>query len=101
MIVARRCKAKTAAGERQRASRRLEREDHHSSCTSRMRAEALSGYPSSPRFLQTGTGTFQTTAISTAAITAAIFNLVDRSMASSDAMPTSALPYTRPLLVTL
>ena len=35
------------------------------------------------RQLQTGTGTAQTTAISTAAIIAAIFSLVDRSMASS------------------
>ena len=35
------------------------------------------------RLLQTGTGTAQTTAISTAAITAVIFSLVDRSMASS------------------
>jgi hypothetical protein len=33
--------------------------------------------------LQTGTGTAQTTAISTAAITAVIFSLVDRFMASS------------------
>jgi hypothetical protein len=33
--------------------------------------------------LQTGTGTAQTTAISTVAITAVIFSLVDRSMASS------------------
>ena len=37
----------------------------------------------SSAFLQTGTGTAQTTAISTAAITAVIFSLVDRSMASS------------------
>jgi hypothetical protein len=37
-----------------------------------------------PRRLQTGTGTAQITAISTAAITAVIFSLVDRSMASSE-----------------
>jgi hypothetical protein len=36
-----------------------------------------------PVFLHTGTGTAQTTAISTAAITAVIFSLVDRSIASS------------------
>jgi hypothetical protein len=35
-----------------------------------------------PRRLQTGTGKAQTTAISTAAITAVIFSLVDRSIAS-------------------
>ena len=34
--------------------------------------------------LQTGTGTVQRTAISTAASTAVIFSLVDRSMASSE-----------------
>ena len=39
--------------------------------------------PSAPVFLHTGTGTAQTTAISTAAIAAVIFSLVDRSMASS------------------
>ena len=39
--------------------------------------------PAPLRRLQTGTGTAQTTAISTAAITAVIFSLVDRSMASS------------------
>jgi hypothetical protein len=43
-------------------------------------------------FLHTGTGTAQTTAISTAAITAVIFSLVDRSMASSERDPTSAPP---------
>jgi hypothetical protein len=36
------------------------------------------------RQLQTGTGKLYTTAISTAAITAVIFSLVDRSMASSE-----------------
>jgi hypothetical protein len=36
------------------------------------------------RRLQTGTGTLHTIAISTAAITAVIFSLVDRSMASSE-----------------
>jgi hypothetical protein len=46
--------------------------------------------PAPLRRLQTGTGTAQTTAISTAAITAVIFSLVDRSMASSGAMPISA-----------
>ena len=39
--------------------------------------------PPPARLLQTGTGTAQTAAISTAAITAVIFSLVDRSMASS------------------
>ena len=51
--------------------------------------------------LQTGTGTAQITAINTVARIAVIFSLVDRSMASSEAMPTSAPPYTRPLVVTL
>ena len=51
--------------------------------------------------LQTGTGTVQRTAISTVASTAVIFSLVDRSMASSERDPTSALPCTRPLVVTL
>jgi hypothetical protein len=36
------------------------------------------------KHLQTGTGTIHSTAISTAAITAVIFSLVDRSMASSE-----------------
>jgi hypothetical protein len=36
------------------------------------------------RFLQTGTGTVQRTAISTAISAAVIFSLVDRSMASSE-----------------
>ena len=36
------------------------------------------------RILQTGTGTVHRTAISTAASTAVIFSLVDRSMASSE-----------------
>jgi hypothetical protein len=36
------------------------------------------------KHLQTGTGTVQIAAINTAAITAVIFNLVDRSMASSE-----------------
>ena len=52
--------------------------------------------PPPARLLQTGTGTAQTTAISTAAITAVIFSLVDRSMASPGAVPISAPPYTRP-----
>jgi hypothetical protein len=43
--------------------------------------------------LQTGTGTVQRTAISTAASTAVIFSLVDRSMASSERDPTSAPRY--------
>jgi hypothetical protein len=51
--------------------------------------------------LQTGTGTVQSNAISTAARTAVIFSFVDRSMASSDAMPTSVPPCKRPLVVTL
>jgi hypothetical protein len=41
---------------------------------------------------QTGTGTVQIAAINTAAITAVIFNLMDRSIASSEAMPTSTSP---------
>ena len=44
---------------------------------------AASKATATARPLQTGTGTAQTTAISTAAMIAAIFNLVDRSMASS------------------
>jgi hypothetical protein len=36
------------------------------------------------KHLQTGTGKLHTTAISTAAITAVIFSLVDKSMASSE-----------------
>ena len=51
-----------------------------------------------PRLLQTGTGTAQTTAISTAAITAVIFSLVDRSMVSSERV---SQPYRRPLVLTL
>jgi hypothetical protein len=53
------------------------------------------------KHLQTGTGRVQRTAISTAASTAVIFSLVDRSMASSERDPTSALLYMRPLVVTL
>jgi hypothetical protein len=54
------------------------------------------------RFLQTGTGTVQRTAISTAVSTAVIFSLVDRSMESSECDPTlSAAPYTRPLVLKL
>jgi hypothetical protein len=53
------------------------------------------------RLLQTGTGTAQTTAINTAAITAAIFSLVGRPMASSGAMPISAPLHTRPWAFTL
>jgi hypothetical protein len=58
-------------------------------------------FPCWDRLLQTGTGTAQRTAISSAAVTAVIFSLVERSMASSDALPTSAPPFTRPLVLTV
>ena len=52
--------------------------------------------------LQTGTGTAHTTAINTAAITAVIFSLVDRSMASSGKRcQLLAVAYARPLVFTL
>jgi hypothetical protein len=50
------------------------------------------------RQLQTGTGTAQSTAISTVASTAVIFSLVDRSMVSSERV---SPPYKRPLVLTL
>jgi hypothetical protein len=56
--------------------------------------ERIAGFE--PRLLQTGTGTAQTTAISTAAITAVIFSLVDRSMVSSGSDANlQRPPYTR------
>jgi hypothetical protein len=57
--------------------------------------------PAPLRRLQTGTGTAQTTAISTAAITAVIFSLVDRSMASSGSDANSAAALIRGLGITL
>jgi hypothetical protein len=44
-----------------------------------------------PKATSDGAGTFQANAISTAAITAAIFSLVDRSMRSSGSDANSAL----------
>ena len=57
--------------------------------------ERIAGFE--PRLLQTGTGTAHTTAINTAAITAVIFSLVDRSMVSSGSDANlQRPPYTRP-----
>jgi hypothetical protein len=52
-----------------------------------------------PVFLHTGTGTAQTTAISTAAITAVIFSLVDRFTASSKERKAEHRARPRPLPV--
>ena len=69
MTGAKRCTAKIAGFEPRP-------EEHQASLSAEATATA--------RILQTGTGTAHNTAISTAAITAVIFSLVDRSMASSE-----------------
>jgi hypothetical protein len=51
--------------------------------------------------LQTGTGTVQRTAINTAASTAVIFSLVDRSMASLRTRSNPSAALYSPLVVTL
>ena len=56
---------------------------HLSSLETAREPEPREAATATTRFLQTGTGTVQTTAISTVAITAVIFSLVDRFMASS------------------
>ena len=87
MTGARRCTAKTAAFD-------LRPEEHQASLSAEATATA--------RILQTGTGTLHNTVISTAAITAVIFSLVDRSMCvlRTRCQP-QRCPITRPLVVTL